>query len=112
MLILSPFIVQCLFGSGYDESIYILRTMSFLPFIISISNVFGIQIMLNFGYQKVFSKILIFASVIDFLFVIPFAVYLQGFGIAIIMIFVELFVTVCTVGYVYFKVLKGTRTIY
>lgn len=112
LLILSPFIVQCLFGSGYDESIYILRTMSFLPFIISISNVFGIQIMLNFGYQKVFSKILIFASVIDFLFVIPFAVYLQGFGIAITMIFVELFVTVCTVGYVYFKVLKGTRTIY
>ena len=97
LAIFSPVIIKILFGDGYDESIDILQLMACLAFIISISNVFGIQIMLNFGYQKVFSKILVVAALIDFFLVIPLAQLLQGYGIAITMILVESFVTICTI---------------
>ncbi|MCF2583984.1 flippase [Mitsuokella multacida] len=97
LAIFSSFIIKILFGDGYDESIHILQLMACLPFIISISNVFGIQIMLNFGYQKAFSRILVSAALIDFFLVIPLAKILHGYGIAITMILVESFVTICTI---------------
>lgn len=100
LFIFSSWIIECLFGSGYDEAIYIFRLMSILPFIISISNVFGIQIMLNFGYQKEFSKILLLAAFLDVFLVVPLTHYFQGYGVATTMILVELYVTVRTVVYV------------
>ncbi len=96
----APFIVRLLFGAGYDESTWILRLMSALPFVISVSNVFGIQVMLNFGYQKMFSSIVLSAALLDFCLVIPLTQYLQGYGVAITMIIVESLVAVCTVIYV------------
>lgn len=100
LLILAPIVVQLLFGPGYEKSIFILRLMSFLPFIISISNVFGIQIMLNWGYQKNFSRILVCAAILDLLLIIPLVQYFQGIGAAITMIIVELIVTLGTAYYV------------
>lgn len=100
LLILAPIVVQLLFGPGYEKSIFILRLMSFLPFIISISNVFGIQIMLNWGYQKIFSRILVCAAILDLLLIIPLVQYFQGIGAAITMIIVELIVTLGTAYYV------------
>ncbi len=100
LFIAAPFIVRLLFGAGYDESTWILRLMSALPFVISVSNVFGIQVMLNFGYQKMFSSIVLSAALLDFCLVIPLTQYLQGYGVAITMIIVESLVAVCTVIYV------------
>lgn len=100
LLIVAPLVVRILFGPGYEKSIFILRLMAFLPFIISISNVFGIQIMLNFGYQKIFSRILVGAAILDLLLIIPLVQYFQGVGAAITMIIVELMVTLGTSFYV------------
>lgn len=100
LLGIAPIIIQILFGKGYNESVFILRLMAFLPFIISISNVFGIQIMLNFGYQKMFSRILVMAAIFDLLLVFPMVKWLSGIGVALTMIFVEMFVTICTTLYV------------
>ncbi len=101
LLIIAPLVIRILFGSGYEESVFILRLMAFLPFIISISNVFGIQIMLNIGCQKSFSRILVGAAIFDMLLVIPLVQYFQGIGAAITMIIVELVVTVGTSYYVW-----------
>ena len=100
LLGIAPIIIQILFGKGYNESVFILRLMAFLPFIISISNVFGIQIMLNFGYQKIFSRILVMAAIFDLLLVFPMVNLLSGVGVALTMILVEAFVTICTTFYV------------
>lgn len=100
LLVIAPLVVQILFGSGYEKSIFILRLMAFLPFIISISNVFGIQIMLNFGYHKAFSQILVGAAVLDLLLIVPLVQYFQGAGVAITMIMVESMVTLGTSFYV------------
>jgi PST family polysaccharide transporter len=47
------------------NSFYYLRIMVFLPFIIALSNMFGIQTMLTFNYKKAFSNIIITASAIN-----------------------------------------------
>ena len=56
--------------------------------------------MLNFGYQKEFSKILLLAAFLDVFLVVPLTHYFQGYGVATTMILVELYVTVRTVVYV------------
>lgn len=105
LFITAPYIIYLLFGSGYDESTHILRLMSCLPFIISVSNVFGIQVMLNFGYQKIFSRILLLAAIFDCSLIVPLIRFFQGYGVAITMILVESLVTISTSIYVMKKML-------
>lgn len=97
----AEWIVRFLFGDEYMSSIIILKTMAFLPFIISISNVFGVQLMLNWGKQRAFSKILSFAAIIDCCIVVPLTSLYSSEGIAITMLVTEGFVTACTIVYVY-----------
>jgi len=69
-------IVRLVLGGRYSESVAVLRILSFLPFVIALSNIFGIQTMLNLGYKKAFSRILIGASLLNivlaFILVPPF----------------------------------------
>ena len=74
--------------------------MSVIPFIVSISNIYGIQIMMNFGYQKEFSKIIILAAIIDLVMVFPMVFILKAEGIIITSILVEFIVTILTVFFV------------
>ena len=94
MSLLATPIVKLLFGEGYQQTIEILRLMAWLPFIIALSNVFGIHFMLNFGLQNLFGRILIAAAVLDFLLIFPFTTGFGNFGVAIVMVIVEIFVTV------------------
>lgn len=89
-------IVRILFGLGYEESMHILQIMALLPVIISVSNVFGIQTMLNFGWQKEFSRMLVGAAIFNLMIVIPLAIVWHGEGVAVSMVLTELLVTVCT----------------
>jgi len=100
-------IVNLLFGSGYEATTKIFYILSFLPFVISISNVYGIQIMINFGKQKIFSKILFMACILDCLAIYPMVYYYDGIGVAIVMLFAELFITICCLLYVKYKLKFG-----
>lgn len=86
-------IVDILLGSGYEESVILLRIMAFLPFIIALSNVFGIQIMLPFGMQSIFSRILICAAALNTCMVLPFIYLWQDIGVSISIVVTECFVT-------------------
>lgn len=94
----APWIVELLFGSGYEQTTVILRLMAWLPFIIALSNVFGIHFMLNFGLQDLFSRILIAAAVLDFIIIFPLTSQFGNIGVAGVMILVEIFVTL-TMGW-------------
>lgn len=93
IFIFADFIVDILLGSGYEESVILLRIMAFLPFIIAMSNVFGIQIMLPFGMQSTFSRILICAAVLNTCMVLPLIYFLQDIGVSISIVATECFVT-------------------
>lgn len=93
IFIFANLIVKILFGNQYIESVIILRIMSFLPFIIALSNIFGIQTMLTFGYKKAFSRILILASVMNVILSIILIPIYQANGTAFSVLSSEIFVT-------------------
>jgi len=99
-LFASP-IVKILLGEEYLPSISIIRIMAVLPFLITMSNIFGIQGLFAFGISKKASKIFISAS----LFHIPMFILLTKLfsinGSALAVVLTESLVTgLC---FLYFK---------
>lgn len=90
----ADYIVKLLLGNGYEQSILLLRIMAFLPVIISLSNIFGIQTMLVFGMQKTFSKILFMSAVLNTCIVLPLICFFEGVGVSISITVTECFVTI------------------
>ena len=95
-------IVNILLGNGYTPSVTMLRIMSFLPFIISLSNIFGIQTMLPFGMQNHFSRILLWAAFLNTIIVLPAIYFYSGIGVSCSILITELFVTI-TMGMFLYK---------
>lgn len=87
-------IVPLIMGSAYGESVLLLRIISFLPFIIGLSNIFGVQAMVAFGMQRVFSRILMASAVVNFVLVLPMIYLWQDVGLSITVVVVEICVTV------------------
>ncbi|MCI7540337.1 MAG: flippase [Veillonellaceae bacterium] len=87
-------ITRLIMGDAYDASIRVLRIISFLPFIIGLSNIFGIQTMVAFSMQRLFSRILMASAAVNFLLVFPLVWAWQEIGMAITVVCVETFVTV------------------
>ena len=44
-----------------------IRILSLLPFIVGLSNIFGVQIMVNFGLKRLLTRILAVAGVLNIL---------------------------------------------
>lgn len=93
LFIFANIIVKILLGSQYQESIIVLRILAFLPFIIGLSNVLGIQTMLTFNYKKAFSNILIATCIINITLALVLVPLFQHVGISISVLISEIFVT-------------------
>ena len=96
-------LILLLAGNAYSKSVYILQIIALLPFIIYLSNMFGIQGLLNFGKKKEFTAIIIFGSVISIslsFFLVPTH---GSFGSAFSVLATEIFVTL---GMIYFYFTK------
>lgn len=94
----ASFLVELLLGKEYGPSVAILQLLAWLPFIISFSNVFGVQIMLPFNLQKRLSQVVLMAAFVNFCLVFPLAYAWQGKGVALAMLCTEVFVSVA-MGY-------------
>jgi PST family polysaccharide transporter len=93
LFILANPIVLIVLGKGYESSIILLKIISFLPFIIFLSNVAGVQTMINMGFKKEFAKIILIAGVFNLIvsfIIVP--IYLS-LGTAVIVLLTELLVT-------------------
>lgn len=93
IFIFAEWIVDILLGEGYEQSVLLLRILAFLPFIISLSNIFGIQTMLVFGMKKQFNKVLLSAAIVNTVIVLPMIYFYQAIGVSISMTITEIFVT-------------------
>jgi len=110
LFIFADLIVKLLLGNQYTESVIVLKILSFLPFIIALSNIFGIQTMLTFNYKRAFSKILVIASIINILLAFILVPIYQHIGISFAVLISEIFVTVSMFIYLQkkgIKVLEG-----
>ena len=106
IFIFADFVVNILLGSQYQQSIIVLRILAFLPFIIGLSNIFGIQTMLTFNLKQAFSKILISAGLLNIVLALILAPLYQHIGISIAVLTTEIFVTLSMFFYLKKKGIK------
>jgi len=94
IFILAAPIVDIVLGSQYQSSIIVLQILAFLPFIIGLSNIFGIQTMLTFNLKKDFSRILISAGLLNISLALILSLLYQHIGVSIAVLTTEIFVTI------------------
>jgi PST family polysaccharide transporter len=94
IFILANLIVETILGSQYTESIIILRILAFLPFLVGLSNVFGIQTMLTLNYKKAFTNIIVFASGVNIFLAIILVPLYNNIGTSISVLITEMIITI------------------
>ncbi|WP_457623163.1 flippase [Persephonella sp.] len=90
-------------GDKYIESIIVVKILSFLPFVIALSNIFGIQTMVTLNYKKAFSNILISASIINIILALTLVPIYKHIGISTSVLISEVFVTISMFIYLHKK---------
>lgn len=93
LIIMAPLLVQILLGPKFVQSVLLVRWMAFLPFLVAVSNIFGIQTMLTFGMKAEFSRILIASGFLNLVLLVPFSIYWGAAGAAIAVTVTETVVT-------------------
>lgn len=84
-------LVRIVLGSGYENSIIILKILSVIPFLYSISNFLGVQILLPLNYSKKYATVMFLALFVHTSFALMLANYFQAVGSAIAIIVAEMF---------------------
>lgn len=98
------------FGKGAAAgSIVVIRWIAFLPFLIGVSNVLGIQTMLPLGFDRQFSRILIISGLINIGFGIPLIHFLGARGASISILLTETYVTLAMVFFLQRKNIRLFR---
>jgi len=90
----APQITRIILGEQFVASVAVVRILSFLPFIVGLSNILGVQIMVNFGLKRALTRILGVAVLIDILLAFILVVPLHHIGVSIALLVAEVFVTV------------------
>lgn len=86
-------IVNIILGSQFEQSIIVLKILAFLPFIIALSNIFGIQTMLTFNMKEAFSGILISGGLINIVLSLIFVPLWKHVGTATAVLITETYIT-------------------
>lgn len=94
LLLFSESIVNLLLGENFRRSIVLLQIMAFLPFLISLSNIFGIQTMLNLGYKKEFSFFVLITAVVALVSSIILIPFYGEIGASVSLLIGELLITI------------------
>ncbi|NLI41727.1 MAG: flippase [Caldisericales bacterium] len=102
----APIIVRLVLGPSYEPSIMVLRILAPLPFLVAISNVFGIQLMVPFGKDRVFAFILFGAGLVNLALAIALSPLWDESGMALAVLISEMFVAVVMFGYLSLKQLN------
>lgn len=94
IIVFAPQIVNIVMGSRFGDAIPVLRTLGFLPFVVGLSNVLGVQIMLPFGMKKEFSRIVTCSAILSILLIALLGYFAMAWGAATGVLAAELFVTI------------------
>ncbi len=103
IFILANSVIVVLLGRAYGESVVVLRILAFLPFLIGLSGIFGVQIMLPLKYTRAFSSILVAGSLINIVLALLLIPLYQHVGVSVAMVVTEVFVTVAMFLYLKMK---------
>ncbi|HEX7356564.1 MAG TPA: flippase [Ignavibacteriaceae bacterium] len=93
LFLLAEPIVNLVLGKDYQSSILVLKIIAWLPFVIFLSNVLGIQTMLPLNKHKSFSVILFLAAVINLSMAFILVPNYFEIGTTVAVLITEIFVT-------------------
>ncbi|MCB2381944.1 flippase [Shewanella sp. SR1] len=93
MFMTAPLLISLAYGEQYDAAVPVLMLMAWLPFVIGLSNVFGMQTLLVLGYKAIFSKILMTAGIINVILILPLTYFYAEVGAATSVLLTEIIVT-------------------
>lgn len=94
VFVFSELLVKIILGNEYESSVIILRIIAWLPLIVILSNVLGIQTMIPLNKHKAFSMILFFAALINLIISFTIVPIYFEIGTSISLLVTEMFVTV------------------
>ena len=86
--------IPWLLGEKYIPSIGPLQVMAFVPLVVAMSNVMGYETMLPLGMEKIYSKVLITASIFNLIIICPLISWKGAEGTALAVLCTETMVTV------------------
>lgn len=89
-------------GAGFADGVPVLRWLAFVPCVVALSNLLGVQVMLPMGMSKPFSAILTMASFLSLALMYPLIHGAQALGAAQLIFIVEVVVTVSMALYLRF----------
>jgi O-antigen/teichoic acid export membrane protein len=89
----APWTVGLIMGEQFDAAVSVLRVLSPLPFLIGLSNVFGIQTMLPLGMKKSFSRIVMASGLVNIILMLVLAPQWEAEGAAAAVLLAEGLVT-------------------
>lgn len=87
-------IILILFGESYARSVLVLQVLSVIPFMVSLSTVFGIETMLTFNYKRAFTTIVMLGGILDIVLGSILIILLNEVGISLSFVITETFITV------------------
>ena len=90
----APYIARVVLGHNAGGSVPVIRILSLLPLVVGLSNIFGTQIMVNFGLKKLLARILAAAGLLNLLIALLLAASLKHIGVALAALTTETFATV------------------
>lgn len=99
LMLFGPIVITLFYGKKFSPSILIFRIISIMPFIWSIGNLFGTQILLNLKYDRVALKITITGGVLCIISNYIFTKAMGYVGTAINWVLIETFLAFLTFYY-------------
>jgi PST family polysaccharide transporter len=92
----APYIARIVLGRHSAGGVPVIRILSLLPFIIGLSNIFGVQIMVNFGLKKQLARIVTVGGVLNIVIALLLVTSFRHVGVAFASLITEIFVTTAT----------------
>ncbi|MGI9534991.1 MAG: flippase [Thermodesulfobacteriota bacterium] len=102
LFITAPLIVNIVLGDGYESSILVIQILGILLFLLSVSDVFSVQLMLPFGKDKVFTLIRVLAGPLHVVVALLIVPKYEGAGMAATFIITEIFIVLSTIVYLWY----------
>jgi polysaccharide transporter, PST family len=94
LLLGAPYITLAVQGRASPEGIAVMRILSFLPFFISMSSILSLQIMANFGLERLLARILLAGGVLDIVIALLLVTPLKHVGVAFASLTTEIFIMI------------------
>ena len=93
LFVAAPYIARVALGEKFAPGVPVIRILAFLPFIIGLSNIFGVQVMVNFGLKRAMTRVLAAAGFVNIVVALVLAVPFQHIGISVTELLTEVLVT-------------------